>query len=116
MAFRSGENVIPVLVNTVSLRGLPHIVVDMGAVPHVASGADVMAPGIRRVEGEFPASSLLVIVDEKYGKPLAVGRALVDSPTMGATRKGKVVKNLHYVGDQIWDLVKVFGRQTPTSG
>jgi len=115
LALRSGGELIPVLVNTVTLKDLPRVVVDMGAVPHVVSGADVMAPGIRRVEGDFSANSLLVVEDEKYGKPLAVGRALVDSETLAATKKGKVIKNLHYVGDLTWETVKVFSRQAPAS-
>lgn len=116
LALRSGGELVPVLVNTVTLKGLPRVVVDMGAVPHLVSGADVMAPGIRRVEGEFSANSLLVVEDEKYGKPLAIGRALVDSSTMAATKKGKVIRNMHFVGDPIWEVVKVFGRQAPASG
>lgn len=116
LALRSRGELIPVLVNTVTLKGLPRVVVDMGAVAHVVSGADVMAPGIRRVEGEFSANSLLVVEDEKYGKPLAVGRALVDSQTLTAAKKGKVVKNLHYVGDLVWETVKVFSRRAPASG
>ena len=116
LALRSRGELIPVLVNAITLKDLPRVVVDMGAVPHVVSGADVMAPGIRRVEGEFPANNLLVVEDEKYGKPLAVGRALVDSQTLAATKKGKVIKNLHYVGDPTWETVKAFSRQAPASG
>lgn len=115
LALRNKEELIPVLVNAATLSGLPRVVVDMGAVPHVVSGADVMAPGIRRVEGEFSADSLLVVADEKYGKHLAIGRSLVDSKTMAVTRKGKVIRNLHYVGDPAWESVKEFSRQSPVS-
>ncbi len=87
----------------------------MGAVPHVVGGADVMAPGIRRVEGEFGVDGLVVVADEKYGKHLAVGRALLESKALAAAKKGKAVENLHYVGDPIWEAVKGFSHQT-TSG
>jgi len=96
----------PVLTNTSALDGMPRIVVDMGAVPHVVGGADIMAPGIRKVSGEFAEMQFLAVVDEKHGKYLAVGRALVGSGPMAATKKGKVVENVHYVGDLIWEVIK----------
>jgi PUA-domain protein len=106
VAVRRASLLIPSLVNLESLNTLPKIVVDMGAVPHVCGGADVMAPGIRRVEGDFGEGGLVGVVDEKYGKFLAVGQSMVDSKTLRATKKGKVVKNLHYVGDEVWESAK----------
>jgi len=38
-----------------------------------------MAPGIVRIEGEFGKGALVLIVDEKHGKPLAVGESFYDS-------------------------------------
>jgi len=115
VAFRGKGELAPVLTNTSALDGMPKIVVDMGAVPHVVGGADIMAPGIRRVSGEFGERQFLVVVDEKYGKYLAVGRALMGSGPMAATRKGKVVENVHYVGDLIWEVIKPKGPAPPSS-
>ncbi len=81
---------------------LPSIVVDMGAVPHICNGADVMAPGIVDVEGEFRAGELVVVRDERHGKALAIGKALVDSEELKSMKRGKVVRNLHHVGDGLW--------------
>jgi len=106
LAVRRSGLMIPSLVNNESLNTLPRIVVDMGAVPHICGGADVMAPGIRKVEGEFGEGGLVSVVDERHGKFLAVGQSLADSKTLRATKKGKVVKNLHYVGDEVWESVK----------
>jgi PUA domain protein len=78
----------------------------MGAVPFVCKGADVMAPGIRRVEGEFGKGDLVVVVDEKHGKALALGESLFDSQTVRNTKKGATVKTLHYVSDKIWNFTK----------
>lgn len=108
LAFQRKGELIPVLVNDEVLSRFPKIVVDMGAVPHVAGGADIMAPGIRRVQGDFTSSQLVVIVDETHDKRLAVGRSLLDSSTLKLTKKGKVVENLHYVGDTVWEVVKGF--------
>jgi len=85
---------------------LPKIVVNMGAVSHVCNGADVMAPGIVRIEGQFDVDDFVLVVDERHGKPLAVGSALLDSQTAKQTKHGKIAKNLHYVGDKLWTSMK----------
>ncbi len=85
---------------------LPRVVVDMGAVPHVCKGADIMAPGVVQVKGIFKEGDFLLIVDERHGKSLAVGVALYDSEAMKGLSRGKVAKNIHYVGDKLWNLIK----------
>lgn len=82
---------------------LPRVVVDMGAVPHVASGADVMGPGVTAADPGIKEGDIVAVVDERHDKPIAVGVALVPSENMRAP-KGKVVKNVHHVGDRIWNL------------
>jgi len=84
---------------------IPKIVVDMGAVPYVCKGADVMAPGVRETKGVFEEKDIVLVVDERYGKPLAVGLALSNSEAMKVVKHGKIVKNLHYVGDQFWNYL-----------
>jgi len=115
VAFRRKGELVPVLTNTSALEGLPRVIVDMGAVPHVVGGADIMAPGIRKVSGDFAERQLLAVVDEKHGKYLAVGRALIESGLLAATKKGKVVENIHYVGDPIWDVIRPKGPTSPGS-
>jgi PUA domain protein len=78
----------------------------MGAVPYVCKGATVMAPGIVRIEGEFGKGDLVVVVDMKHGKALGLGESLLDAETAKQTKKGPVVKTLHYVSDKIWDYTK----------
>jgi predicted RNA-binding protein (TIGR00451 family) len=74
----------------------------------VCNGADVMAPGIVRVEGEFDKGDLVLVVDEKHGKPLALGESLSDSANARNTKQGAVVKNIHFVSDKIWNFAKTF--------
>jgi PUA domain protein len=81
---------------------LPHVVVDMGAVAHIANGADVMRPGIKDLRSDFGKGDLVVVVDEKFGKPIALGLAEVDSAEMKLVSKGKVIRSVHYVGDELW--------------
>ena len=103
---RSNGDIFP----TLSFEGLfsttPRVVVDMGAVPYVCKGADVMAPGIRTINGVFKKNAIVLVVDERHGKPLAVGVALFSSEDMKAAKGGKTVKNLHYVGDKLWNYLK----------
>jgi PUA-domain protein len=106
VAFRREEQFVPVLTNNSALEKMPRVTVDMGAVPHVVGGADIMAPGIRKVEGNFKDKDLVVIVDEKHGKFLSVGRSLLTSEALAGTKKGKVITNIHYVGDPVWETIK----------
>ena len=109
LLFKVDETVFPTLFFKEFLERVPKIVVDMGAVPYVCKGADVMAPGVVKVEGEFRKGDIVVVVDQKHGKPLALGESLQDSETAKAAKKGAVVKNMHYVSDKIWDLAKTLG-------
>jgi PUA-domain protein len=104
--FKAGDTVLPTLLFAEFTAKAPKIVVDMGAIPYVCKGATVMAPGIVRVEGEFDKGELVLIVDMKHGKALALGESLLDAETAKQTKKGPVVKTLHYVSDKIWEYIK----------
>lgn len=106
LILRKHGQLMPALKFDAVIRMLPRVVVDMGAVPHVCNGADVMVKGIRRIEGEFRKGDFIVVVDEKYGKHLAIGEALEDSTAIPAMEKGKAASNLHYVGDDAWNVMK----------
>ncbi len=80
------------------------IVVDMGAVPYLINGADIMRPGIVSVTPDVKAGIPALAVDESHGKPLAVVMPLYDADGILALGKGKAAKNLHYVGDELWNL------------
>jgi PUA-domain protein len=108
LLFRAGEDVFPTLFFKEISALLPRVVVDMGAVPYVCNGADVMAPGIVRVEGEFSKGDIVIIVDEKHGKPLALGEIFYDAENAKNVKQGAVVKNIHFVSDKIWNFAKTF--------
>jgi PUA-domain protein len=76
------------------------VVVDSGAVRFIVNGADVMNPGIVSADPDIALGDLVVVVEERHNKPLAVGRALIPGTEMKG--EGKAVKSLHHVGDQIW--------------
>ncbi|MEM2911855.1 MAG: RNA-binding protein [Candidatus Bathyarchaeia archaeon] len=106
--FKTEGNIFPTLVFTELLASTPKVVVDMGAVPHVCNGADVMAPGVVRFEGNFDKGDLIFVVDEKHGKPIAVGKTEYSDAEVKEIRRGVVVKNIHFVGDKIWNSLKEF--------
>ncbi|MEM3616559.1 MAG: DUF1947 domain-containing protein [Candidatus Bathyarchaeia archaeon] len=104
--FKSEENVYPTLLFKEVFGFLPKVVVDMGALPHICNGADVMAPGILRFEGAFAKGDMVLVVDEKYGKPIAVGEIFCSSEEAVGVKHGVMVKNVHHVGDKIWKTIK----------
>jgi PUA-domain protein len=104
----AGGEVFPTLVFEQVFPFVSRIVVDMGAVPYVCKGADVMAPGVVSIKGEFKENDFLLVVDERHGKSLAIGVAIFNSQVMKNLKHGKVVKNLHHVGDKLWSFLRSF--------
>ena len=81
------------------------VVVDMGAVKFVTSGADVMAPGIIDADENIKVDDQVWICDERHRKPLAVGISLMSGVDMVKEKKGKSVEIIHYVGDKYWNII-----------
>jgi len=101
--FVERENrMVPSLTNEAALSRLPSTVVDQGAIPFICNGADIMALGVKQIEGEFSPGQLVVIREERFHKALAIGSALVRSDEIETHTKGKVVENIHFVGDDAW--------------
>lgn len=105
---RTSENLFPTLAFREFLALRPKVIVDMGAILHVCNGANIMAPGIVRLEGEFKKGDFIIILDEKHGKPLAIGEAMFSMEEAKKVSHGMIVKNIHFVGDKIWDFMKKF--------
>ncbi len=106
---RKNENkefLFPLLKDEVILPKLPTVTVDIGAIKFVCNGANIMRPGITQIEGDFTKSSLVLVREQKYGKAIAVGRALLSKVELESAAKGSVVENLHYVGDRFWEALK----------
>jgi len=79
----------------------PIVKVDEGAVKHILNGADIFAQGISSVSSDFEANSI-VIVRNPQDAVLAVGKSLKSSDEL-LKLKGKVISNIHYLGDSIWE-------------
>jgi len=113
-----GDRMIPHLIFLVRKRTpglLPKVYVDPGATRAVGRGADLMVPGITRVEGEFEPGILVVVVDESTGIPIAIGEALMSSgeirERLAGERRGKALRIVHRPGDRYWKMGEaVFSR------
>ncbi len=81
--------------------GFPIVKVDQGAVQHILNGADIFAQGITFVNQEFKANSI-VMVSNPQDAVLALGKSLKSSTEL-VSLKGKVIHNIHYLGDSIWE-------------
>ncbi|MCR6691005.1 MAG: DUF1947 domain-containing protein [archaeon YNP-LCB-003-016] len=87
---------------------LPKIIVDQGAIPHIINGADVMAPGITEVIGDFKENSIVQIVEKTHNIVIAIGESIFSSEIIRNMKRGKVVKNVHHVNDKIWETLKQY--------
>ncbi|MFX1374286.1 MAG: PUA domain-containing protein [Promethearchaeota archaeon] len=107
--WKSKEGFIPVL--TLLLKNkvkLKTIIVDFGAVRYVTNGADVMRPGITKIDPSIKKGDIIKIEEETKHRALAVGKAMFDASEMELKTSGKVVKNLHTIQDSIWQFEKQF--------
>jgi len=101
-----GNEILPTLINERILSKFSALTVNMGAIPHICNGADIMAPGVTKVSGFFTVGQLIVILEEKFSKKIAIARALSNSSEIGEKKQGKVAENLHYIGDRFWKAIK----------
>jgi PUA domain protein len=104
------NRLIPTLRFSQALSSLPSVIVNMGAVPSICNGADVMAPGVVATDGDFQEGMLVAVRDERHKKLLALGIALRNKAQITSNDRGKVVMNIHYVGDRLWKWMKDLDR------
>jgi len=107
--WKSKDGYIPVLTLLLNKQvDLKKITVDKGAIRYVANGADIMLPGITKIDQDIKKGDVVVIVDENHDRALAIGKAMFDSKQMEDKNSGKVVKNLHTIQDNVWKFEKEF--------
>jgi PUA domain protein len=106
IAFINENTIYPTLLLLLDTEfEIPYVVVDLGAVKHILNGADIFRPGITEIDRGVKKDKAVIIVSEDE-KLLAIGKALYDYEEMLSMEKGKVIKNLHYFGDKIFDFWK----------
>lgn len=107
---------VPILIITSSGEIVPHlqtygkrvrcpqVTVDDRAAPHIIGGADVMAPGVVSTD-EFKGGGAVVALNSA-GRALSSGIAVLSSDEIKQVNKGRAVRTVHVVGDQIWKLTE----------
>ena len=86
---------------------LPTVIVDQGAIPYICNGANIMYAGIVGFDNEIQADDIIVVLEEKFKKEIAIGKSLILGSDFDKNKKGKAILNLHYVGDKKWNCIKV---------
>jgi len=102
----AGERFVPFLGSPKVLELFPSAVVDDGAIKYLLNGADVMRPGIRKLDDWGAPGAIVVVREEKKGRAIAIGLSIISGSEASAATKGSCLKNLHHVGDRYWNLHK----------
>jgi len=78
--------------------------VDHGAIPFLMNGADCMVAGVQAADENIVEGELVWIRDMTHKKPLAIGWSVMSGNEMASATKGKGIKTLHWVGDELWEM------------
>jgi PUA domain protein len=78
--------------------------VDHGAIPFLMNGADCMVAGVQAADEDIAVGELVWIRDMTHKKPLAIGWSTMEGQEMATATKGKGIKTLHWVGDELWEM------------
>lgn len=78
--------------------------VDHGAIPFLMNGADCMVAGIHGADENISEGDLVLVRDQTHKRPLAIGWAKMDGTKLVEELKGKGLKNIHWVGDELWEM------------
>jgi PUA-domain protein len=78
--------------------------VDHGAIPFLMKGADCMVAGIHSADENIAEGDLVWVRDQTHKRPLAIGWATKDGSSLITELKGKGLKNIHWVGDELWEM------------
>lgn len=103
---QSDGRFLPFLGSPEVLALFPSAFVDEGAIKFLLNGADVMRPGIRKLDNWGGAERVVIVREEKMGRGIAVGVSTVTSAEAKTMTKGSCLRNLHHVGDSFWTLHK----------
>ncbi len=78
--------------------------VDHGAIPFLMNGADCMIAGVHGADEGIEPGNHVWIRDKEHKRPLALGWALMSGEEMVEQTKGKGIKTIHWVSDELWEM------------
>jgi predicted RNA-binding protein (TIGR00451 family) len=80
----------------------PICFIDNGAIPFLLKGADMMRPGIEKIEGKFKQGDIVLIKNQNYPKVIGIGYSELSSEEMQMQEKGKSINVIHYIKDSFY--------------
>ena len=86
------------------MDALKWVEVDHGAIPFLMNGADCMVAGVHGAEPSVQAGDLVWVRDMTHKRPLALGWAMDEASALVENTKGKGIKTVHWVGDELWEM------------
>jgi PUA domain protein len=63
-----------------------------------------MVAGIHSADEDIAEGDLVWVRDQTHKRPLAIGWATKDGASLITQLKGKGLKNIHWVGDELWEM------------
>uniref|UniRef100_A0A7S3CKV9 PUA domain-containing protein n=1 Tax=Strombidium rassoulzadegani TaxID=1082188 RepID=A0A7S3CKV9_9SPIT len=85
---------------------LPHMTCDKGAIKHIFSGSNVMAPGLTSEGGNLaPYCQIgdpVAIMAEGMKHAMAIGFMLQSSDEIKEKGKGMAIENIQFLNDSLW--------------
>ena len=78
--------------------------IDHGAIPFLMKGADCMVAGVHDADESIQEGDLVWVRDQQHKRPIAIGWAMMDGTSLVSQAKGKGLKNIHWVGDELWEM------------
>jgi predicted RNA-binding protein (TIGR00451 family) len=63
-----------------------------------------MVAGIHGAEESVEEGDLVWIRDMKHKRPLALGWACMSNEALVNETKGKGIKTVHWIGDELWEM------------
>lgn len=97
------DTYLPFVMAADKFVGLKKVYVNKGAIKPILNGANVMRPGLTRWD-DFVEGDVVAIYSEDYDTPIAIGISVVSSGALNEVKKGKVINNVHHIGDAYWKI------------
>lgn len=88
---------------------MPHMQCDKGAIKHIMSGSNVMAPGLTSPGGlmdEVEAGEVVAITAEGKEHAMGIGITYMGTDEIRTENKGVAIELIQFLNDGLWKLTK----------
>ncbi|MEM0056862.1 MAG: DUF1947 domain-containing protein [Candidatus Geothermarchaeota archaeon] len=94
---------LPFVMAADNFVGLKKVYVNKGAIKPILNGANIMRPGLTKWDS-FTEGEIVAVYSEDYNTPIAIGISVMSSNLLNEMKRGKVIDNIHYIGDAYWKI------------